>query len=59
MRLFVNFFQEAKTVLAWLRGVSTLDSKVEEEVEGIVKAEKRTQSDSKSVWGIIRKFYIY
>ncbi|XP_013161568.1 PREDICTED: facilitated trehalose transporter Tret1-like [Papilio xuthus] len=46
---------EAKTVLAWLRGVSTLDRKVEEEVEGIVKAEKRTQSDTKSVWGIILK----
>ncbi|KPJ19738.1 Facilitated trehalose transporter Tret1 [Papilio machaon] len=46
---------EAKTVLAWLRGVSTLDRKVEEEVESIVKAEKRTQSDTKSVWGIILK----
>ncbi|CAH2057280.1 unnamed protein product, partial [Iphiclides podalirius] len=44
---------EAKTVLAWLRGVSTIDCSLEEDIDRIVKAEKRTQADSKSVWNII------
>ncbi|XP_075985652.1 facilitated trehalose transporter Tret1-like [Anticarsia gemmatalis] len=44
---------EAKTVLAWLRGVSPVDRAIEQEVEAIVRVEKQTQADSKSVWKII------
>lgn len=44
---------EAKTVLAWLRGVPPVDRTVEQEIEGIVRVEKQTQADAKSVWKII------
>ncbi|XP_072948105.1 facilitated trehalose transporter Tret1-like [Epargyreus clarus] len=45
--------EEAKEVLAWLRGVSVLDRSIEQEMDGIVKVEKQTQADPKSVWRII------
>ncbi|CAB3229756.1 unnamed protein product [Arctia plantaginis] len=44
---------EAKSVLAWLRGVSPVDRAIEQEVEGIVRIEKQTQADTKSVFKII------
>ncbi|CAK1591195.1 unnamed protein product [Parnassius mnemosyne] len=44
---------EAKTVLAWLRGVSVIDSSLEEDMDKIVKADKQTQADTKSAWNII------
>ncbi|CAG5054987.1 unnamed protein product [Parnassius apollo] len=44
---------EAKTVLAWLRGVSVIDSSLEEDMDKIVKADKRTQADTKSAWNNI------
>ncbi|CAH0696236.1 unnamed protein product [Spodoptera exigua] len=45
--------QEAKTVLAWLRGVSVVDRGVEQDIDSIVRVEKQTQADSQSVWKII------
>lgn len=44
---------EAKAVLAWLRGVSPTDRSVESEIETIVRAEKQVMADAKSAWGII------
>ncbi|PZC76505.1 hypothetical protein B5X24_HaOG204470 [Helicoverpa armigera] len=44
---------EAKTVLAWLRGVNVVDRGVEQDIESIVRVEKQTQADSQSVWKII------
>ncbi|CAH0596944.1 unnamed protein product [Chrysodeixis includens] len=44
---------EAKTVLAWLRGVNVIDRGVEQDIESIVRVEKQTQADSKSVWKIV------
>lgn len=44
---------EAKTVLAWLRGVAVVDRSVEQDIDGMVHVEKQTQADPKSVWGII------
>ncbi|CAH0717890.1 unnamed protein product, partial [Brenthis ino] len=46
---------EAKTVLAWLRGRSILDHTLEQDIDTIVKAEKQTKADPKSVWKIILK----
>ncbi|XP_041973544.1 facilitated trehalose transporter Tret1-like [Aricia agestis] len=46
---------EAKNVLAWLRGVSPVDQGLEQEIDVIVKAEKQTKADNKSVWNIILK----
>ncbi|CAH0403037.1 unnamed protein product [Chilo suppressalis] len=44
---------EAKAVLAWLRGVSPVDRALEAEIENVVRVEKQTKADTKSVWGII------
>ncbi|CAK1543467.1 unnamed protein product [Leptosia nina] len=44
---------EAKSVLAWLRGVSIIDQSVEHDIDNIVKIEKQTKADPKSVWKII------
>ncbi|XP_038218573.1 facilitated trehalose transporter Tret1-like [Zerene cesonia] len=44
---------EAKNVLAWLRGVNILDQRVEQDIDNIVKVEKQTKADPKSVWKII------
>ncbi|KAF9809467.1 hypothetical protein SFRURICE_020764, partial [Spodoptera frugiperda] len=44
---------EAKTVLAWLRGVSVVDRGVEQDIESIVRVDKQTQADEQSVWKII------
>ncbi|KAL0812016.1 hypothetical protein ABMA28_009410 [Loxostege sticticalis] len=44
---------EAKTVMAWLRGVPTVDRALEQEIDGFVRVEKQTKADTKSVWGII------
>ncbi|XP_012551100.1 facilitated trehalose transporter Tret1-like isoform X1 [Bombyx mori] len=44
---------EAKTVLAWLRGVSVVDRAVEQDIDNIVSVEKQTKIDAKSVWGTI------
>ncbi|XP_068624981.1 facilitated trehalose transporter Tret1-like [Battus philenor] len=44
---------EARNVLAWLRGVKTIDHTLEADIDNIVKAEKQTQADSKSAWNII------
>ncbi|XP_045455847.1 facilitated trehalose transporter Tret1-like [Melitaea cinxia] len=46
---------EAKTVLAWLRGVTVVDHSLEQEIDNIVKVEKQTKADTKSVWRIILK----
>lgn len=46
---------EAKTVLAWLRGKSTMDPTLEQDIDTIVKVEKQTKADPKSVWKIILK----
>ncbi|KAF9423378.1 hypothetical protein HW555_001187 [Spodoptera exigua] len=40
---------EAKTVLAWLRGVSVVDRGVEQDIDSIVRVEKQTQADSQSI----------
>ncbi|XP_013191734.2 facilitated trehalose transporter Tret1 [Amyelois transitella] len=45
--------EEAKTVLAWLRGLPVVDRATEIEVEGIVKVEKQTRAGKSSPWGII------
>ncbi|CAG4939371.1 unnamed protein product [Colias eurytheme] len=44
---------EAKNVLAWLRGVNILDQGLEQDIDNIVKVEKQTKADPKSVWKII------
>ncbi|CAG9792751.1 unnamed protein product [Diatraea saccharalis] len=44
---------EAKAVLAWLRGVSTVDRALETEIDNVVRVEKQTKEETKSVWGII------
>ncbi|OWR47246.1 sugar transporter [Danaus plexippus plexippus] len=44
---------EAKTVLAWLRGLSVMDQTLEQDIDNIVNVEKQTKADSKSVWRII------
>ncbi|KAJ0171524.1 hypothetical protein K1T71_013074 [Dendrolimus kikuchii] len=44
---------EAKAVLAWLRGVSVLERSVEKDIDGMINVEKQTQADPKSAWGII------
>ncbi|XP_049880018.1 facilitated trehalose transporter Tret1-like [Pectinophora gossypiella] len=44
---------EAKAVLAWLRGVSVVDRSLEPEMDRILKADKQTQAEPKSAWGII------
>ncbi|CAH2231866.1 jg11054 [Pararge aegeria aegeria] len=46
---------EAKTVLAWLRGVSVVDRALEQEIDGLVKVEKQTKEEAKKVWKIILK----
>ncbi|XP_050671494.1 facilitated trehalose transporter Tret1-like [Leptidea sinapis] len=45
--------EEAKAVLAWLRGVKATDRSVERDIDSIVKVDKQTQADAKSVWKII------
>ncbi|CAH3950526.1 facilitated trehalose transporter Tret1-like [Pieris brassicae] len=46
---------EAKSVLAWLRGVPVTDRSVEQDIDTIVKVEKQTKAEQKSVWKIIWK----
>ncbi|XP_026750470.1 facilitated trehalose transporter Tret1-like [Galleria mellonella] len=44
---------EAKAVLAWLRGVPVIDRSLEQEIESVVKVDKQTRASETSVWGII------
>ncbi|XP_047520626.1 facilitated trehalose transporter Tret1-like isoform X1 [Pieris napi] len=46
---------EAKSVFAWLRGVPVTDRSVEQDIDTIVKVEKQTKAEQKSVWKIIWK----
>ncbi|XP_045762141.1 facilitated trehalose transporter Tret1-like [Maniola jurtina] len=46
---------EAKTVLAWLRGMSVMEPSLELEIDSLVKVEKQTKADAKNVWRIILK----
>ncbi|KAM3956740.1 facilitated trehalose transporter Tret1-like [Aphomia sociella] len=46
---------EAKKVLAWLRGVSEVDRTLEQDIDSVVKVDKQTRASTASVWGIIYK----
>ncbi|XP_052743251.1 facilitated trehalose transporter Tret1 [Bicyclus anynana] len=46
---------EAKTVLAWLRGVSIMERSLEQDIDSLVKVEKQTKEEAKNVWKIILK----
>ncbi|KAG7300968.1 hypothetical protein JYU34_015323 [Plutella xylostella] len=45
--------EEAKSVLAWLRGVPATDPALERDIDQAVRVEKKTQADDKTAWGII------
>ncbi|GBP33798.1 Facilitated trehalose transporter Tret1 [Eumeta japonica] len=45
--------EEAKAVLAWLRGVTLVDKTLEEDIEKLVAAEKENKAELKSAWRVI------